>query len=78
MDNKIPDFAGLAYDDLPAPTIAESGPKGQVWQTPEGIAVRPVYGEDDLAAIAPARLHTLPGLPPFTRGPYATMYTQRP
>jgi methylmalonyl-CoA mutase len=33
---------------------------------------------DDLADVDPALLRGQPGLPPFTRGPYATMYTQRP
>lgn len=42
------------------------------WQTPEGIAIHPVYGADD--ALDPG----LPGFEPFTRGPYASMYTGRP
>jgi methylmalonyl-CoA mutase len=44
-----------------------------IWHTPEGIAVQPLY----TAADAPAD-PGLPGLPPFTRGPYASMYTGRP
>ena len=43
------------------------------WQTPEGIAVKPVYGPEDLDGD-----HSAPGLEPFTRGPRATMYTGRP
>jgi methylmalonyl-CoA mutase len=46
------------------------------WPTPEGIAVRPLYTADDLAALE--ALDSLPGLPPFLRGPRATMYAQRP
>jgi methylmalonyl-CoA mutase len=42
------------------------------WDTPEGISVKPVYTADD--AMDPG----LPGLEPFTRGPYASMYTGRP
>ncbi|MBC2777395.1 methylmalonyl-CoA mutase [Parasphingopyxis marina] len=42
------------------------------WETPEGISVKPVYGVDD--ALDPG----LPGFEPFTRGPYASMYTGRP
>jgi len=44
------------------------------WHTPEGIAVQPLYTAED----APAEGPGLPGLPPFTRGPYASMYTGRP
>jgi methylmalonyl-CoA mutase len=46
------------------------------WTTPEGIVVRPLYTEDDLEGLA--HLGSLPGLPPFTRGPRATMYAGRP
>jgi methylmalonyl-CoA mutase len=45
-----------------------------VWHTPEGIDVRPLYTSEDVAGIDPG----LPGFPPFTRGPYASMYTGRP
>ena len=47
-----------------------------VWSTPEGIAVKPLYTAADLE-----RLETmggLPGLPPYLRGPRATMYAERP
>ncbi len=46
------------------------------WETPEGIKVKPLYTEDDTKNLN----HEigLPGLPPFTRGPRATMYTNRP
>src|SRR5205085_12328089 len=46
------------------------------WQTPEQIPVRPLYTADDLSAVD--HLDTMPGIPPFLRGPYATMYVQRP
>jgi methylmalonyl-CoA mutase len=42
--------------------------------TPEGIDLKVVYGPQDAAGIDPGK----PGEPPFTRGPYATMYTGRP
>src|SRR5712692_7892429 len=51
------------------------------WQTPEGIKVKPLYTTADLAAIEaegfPWR-EALPGLPPYLRGPRATMYANRP
>ncbi|MGH9086216.1 MAG: methylmalonyl-CoA mutase [Acidimicrobiales bacterium] len=46
------------------------------WETPEGIAVRPLYTDADLGVVE--HLHGLPGLPPFVRGPRATMYAGRP
>ena len=46
------------------------------WSSPEGIDLRPVYTAADLAGIE--HLDSLPGLPPYTRGPRATMYTNRP
>jgi methylmalonyl-CoA mutase len=42
--------------------------------TPEGIKLKVVYGPQDSAGIDPGK----PGEPPFTRGPYATMYAGRP
>ncbi len=51
-------------------------PDDLIWQTPEGIAVRPVYGPEDLSAAA--HLNSVPGEAPYTRGPKATMYVGRP
>ncbi|HEY0011598.1 MAG TPA: methylmalonyl-CoA mutase [Allosphingosinicella sp.] len=48
--------------------------KDLTWNTVEGIAVQPLYTADDTAGIDPG----LPGFAPFTRGPYASMYTGRP
>jgi methylmalonyl-CoA mutase len=47
-----------------------------VWQTPEGIPVKPLYTEADLDGIE--HLGSLPGVKPFLRGPRATMYAGRP
>jgi methylmalonyl-CoA mutase len=44
------------------------------WRTPEGIEVKPLYTAEDAAGLDPG----LPGFAPFTRGPYASMYTGRP
>ncbi|MCH9682426.1 MAG: methylmalonyl-CoA mutase, partial [Deltaproteobacteria bacterium] len=46
------------------------------WSTPEGIQIQPRYGVDDRPD--PAQLSTMPGFAPFVRGPYPTMYVQRP
>jgi methylmalonyl-CoA mutase len=42
--------------------------------TPEGITLKTVYGPEDAADIDPG----YPGVAPYTRGPYATMYAGRP
>jgi len=46
------------------------------WQTPEGIAIKPVYSAEDLEAVS--AIDDMPGFEPFTRGVRATMYTNRP
>src|SRR6186713_3038987 len=46
------------------------------WTTPEGIVVKPLYTAADLENLE--SVGTLPGFPPFTRGPKATMYAGRP
>ncbi|MGE4430108.1 MAG: methylmalonyl-CoA mutase [Sphingobium sp.] len=55
--------------------LADKEVKGKdlVWQTPEGIAVKPLYTADDVA-VDPG----LPGFAPFTRGVKASMYAGRP
>ncbi len=59
---------------------AESAPGGKVenlvWTTPEGIDVKPLYTARDVAGLEHA--DTLPGFPPFVRGPWATMHAGRP
>ncbi|GGR79151.1 methylmalonyl-CoA mutase [Deinococcus sedimenti] len=44
-------------------------------ETPEGITLQALYTADDTRDVDTA---SLPGLPPFTRGPRATMYAARP
>jgi methylmalonyl-CoA mutase len=72
-------------DDSPAlrawrQAAARSAPKGDLealnWITPEGIVVKPLYTAADLRGL-PAT-DTLPGFPPYIRGPQATMYAVRP
>ncbi len=46
------------------------------WTTPEQIDVKHLYGSDVYESMD--HLHTFPGMPPFLRGPYSTMYTSRP
>jgi methylmalonyl-CoA mutase len=53
-----------------------SSPEMLVWNTPEGIDVKPLYTESDVEGLD--HLGSMPGLAPFTRGPRATMYAGRP
>src|ERR1700722_10210120 len=55
-------------------------PEELLWQTPEGVDVKPVYiGQDRHAAERDGYpLNTFPGEPPFVRGPYPTMYVNQP
>ena len=66
----IADWQALAEKELKRP--AES----LVWNTPEGIPVKPLYTAEDVAGID--HLDSLPGFAPFVRGPRATMYAGRP
>jgi methylmalonyl-CoA mutase len=68
----IPNFALLPFMSAAAPDLAAA----EVWPTPEGIAVKPIYGPDDLQGLD--FLDTWPGLPPYLRGPYPTMYVNQP
>ncbi|MDX8531162.1 methylmalonyl-CoA mutase [Mesorhizobium sp. VK25A] len=68
----IPDFSQIGWS---APRRAPVEVKGQR-MTPEGIAVKHLYGQGDLKGLA--NLDTYPGMPPFVRGPYPTMYVQQP
>ncbi len=56
--------------------MAAAAAGGEPAETPEGIALKPVYGPADLEGLD--FLNTYPGLPPFLRGPYPTMYVQQP
>ena len=53
-----------------------SGARAEPWLTPEGIPVKPAYGPDDLNGIA--GLDSYPGIAPYLRGPYPTMYVTQP
>jgi methylmalonyl-CoA mutase len=77
MSFEVPDFS-----DLPLPSAApvtDAAPDAQdapVWDTPEGIGVRPLYRAADLEGLD--FLDTYPGVAPFLRGPYPTMYVNQP
>ncbi len=71
--SQIPDFSGIPFA-APSKPI-DSGDK-RTWTTPEGIEVKSFYGPHDRTGIDLSS--DWPGLPPFLRGPYPTMYLTQP
>ena len=69
---RIPNFASVDF----APVMPQTPAPGAPWLTPEGIAVKPVYGADDVKDLD--FLDTFPGIAPYLRGPYPTMYVTQP
>jgi methylmalonyl-CoA mutase len=65
-----------AWADAASKDLKGADPADLVWETPEGIAVKPIYTAADLEALG--EVDTLPGFAPYTRGVRATMYTNRP
>ncbi len=72
----LPDFSTLEFDAAHSAAPAMPGERLTQWDTPEGIPHRSLYTADDLIGVE--ALRSLPGLPPFLRGPYPTMYLQKP
>jgi methylmalonyl-CoA mutase len=68
----IPDFTKIDLGTSQAGIRAS----GEAWESPEGIPVQRLYTPDDLAGVD--FLDTYPGLAPFLRGPYPTMYASQP
>jgi methylmalonyl-CoA mutase len=69
-----PDTARPTRAHWDAAAAKEVKGKDLTWRTVEGIDVKPLYTAEDTGDIDPG----LPGFAPFTRGPYASMYTGRP
>jgi methylmalonyl-CoA mutase len=73
------DFPKKTLDDWRTLAVKEGrgkAPEDLAVVTPEGIEVKPLYTAADLEGLS--HLDALPGLPPFVRGPKATMYAGRP
>ena len=71
----IPDFTKLAFADAVASATAPQR-TGDLWQTPEDIPVKPLYTAADRDGLP--FVGTLPGIAPYLRGPYPTMYVNQP
>src|SRR5690349_8540910 len=74
--SQIPDFTTLDFADAAAAPAAPAATSSAPWLTPEGIAVKGAYQAADVAGLD--GLDTYPGLAPFLRGPYPTMYVTQP
>ncbi|MFJ7150844.1 methylmalonyl-CoA mutase [Streptomyces sp. NPDC100445] len=81
----IPDFSGIelgtpvtggSEDAWRAAVENATGGAPPVWETPEGIGVKPLYTGRDLEGLD--FLETYPGVAPYLRGPYPTMYVNQP
>tara|TARA_Y100001970_G_scaffold26119_1_gene31310 strand:- start:11423 stop:13591 length:2169 start_codon:yes stop_codon:yes gene_type:complete len=85
----VPDFGSIPFSPLPAtngdkaPDWDESGSdylntvrQQHIWHAPEGIPIKPLYTKEDLQSLE--FVDSLPGFPPFLRGPYPTMYVNQP
>jgi methylmalonyl-CoA mutase len=71
----IPDFSKVPFENGKAPAEEWAGDV-PTWDSPEGIAVKPLYTAADLDGVD--FLDTYPGIAPYLRGPYPTMYTTQP
>jgi methylmalonyl-CoA mutase len=73
--SRIPDYGALGFDDIPdAP--GEAPASTATTETPEGVPLHARYTRDDLDGVS--HLGGVPGVAPFVRGPYPTMYVQKP
>ncbi len=70
-----PDFSKIPYSKT-APVQSRSNSKRTAGQFPEGVKVKSYYSADDVKNVG--HLGFSAGIPPFLRGPYATMYALRP
>src|SRR5713101_6873031 len=70
---RIPDFSKVEFAEA---AVAAAAGTAARWLTPEGIAVKPAYGPDDVTGLD--FLDTYPGIAPYLRGPYPAMYVTQP
>ncbi len=73
--SRIPDYGALGFDDIPDGP-GEIPASSTTTETPEGVTLRARYTRDDLEGVS--HLGGVPGVAPFVRGPYPTMYVQKP
>jgi methylmalonyl-CoA mutase len=76
MAKEFPRKTAKDWTELARNELRGEDPDSLARDTPEGIRIKPLYTAADLEGIA--GLDSWPGLPPFLRGPRATMYANRP
>ncbi|HET6243635.1 MAG TPA: methylmalonyl-CoA mutase [Bacteroidia bacterium] len=69
-----PDFSSIDYKT--SPKTGNEAPLAGSWKTAEGIQVKPFYTYKDLLKME--HLEFAAGIPPYLRGPYASMFVVRP
>ncbi len=75
--SRIPDFSRIALEASRSADAAQiNAAAGQPWHTPEGIDVKSTYIDADIANLD--FIDGLPGIAPYLRGPYPTMYVTQP
>jgi len=73
--SRHPDFTKIPFQKTPGKPHRSAKPKAG-WQSNEGVNIKPHYTAKDMENVE--HLNYSAGLPPFLRGPYATMYIKRP
>ena len=68
-----PDFSKISHNTFSRPS---HGKADGGWNSPEEIEIKREYSADDVKSLS--HLFYAPGLPPYIRGPYATMYATKP
>ncbi|TWE11614.1 methylmalonyl-CoA mutase [Rudaeicoccus suwonensis] len=68
-------FGGVPFRDAAFRSQVSLTTATDPWLAPEGIEIKTRYGASDIDGLP---VDTMPGLPPYIRGPYPTMYTNQP
>ncbi len=68
-----PDFTKIPFSN---PKAAAKNQSASLWQTPEGIPIQSRYTAEDLSGLE--HLNYAAGIAPYLRGPYSTMYVNKP
>ena len=71
MSTNINDWKTAANKQLKGKPVSSLN-----WKSPENIEIKPLYTSEDLESLD--HVNSMPGLDPFIRGPYPTMYAARP
>lgn len=73
---KRPDFSKIDWKTTAHPSLEKTDEYQAVSETNEQISIKAVYGKEDLTQLP--HMPSYPGVAPYTRGPYAAMYVNRP